>query len=55
GAQTLAVADHTVTVPNGGTATLVIGPFPPGIYNNGGYVFFTVDTNDLTFTAVRTP
>lgn len=55
GVQALAVADHTVSVPNAGTATLIIGPFPPGIYNNAGYVFFTVDSDDLTFTAVRTP
>jgi hypothetical protein len=55
GNQSLAVADHTVSVTNAGTAERYIGPFPTGIYNNGGYVFFTVDTNDLTFTAIRTP
>ena len=53
GTQTLAVADHTVTL--GNTATRFIGPFPTSIYNNGGYVFFTVDTDDLTFTAIKTP
>ena len=53
GNQSLAVAAHTVTL--GNTQTRFIGPFPTSIYNNGGYVFFTVDTDDLTFTAIKTP
>ena len=58
GVQALAVADHTVTL--GNTETRYIGPFPTGIYNkesgaDAGKLFFTVDTDDLTFTAIRTP
>ncbi|TET95570.1 MAG: hypothetical protein E3J29_06675 [Dehalococcoidia bacterium] len=58
GAQDLAVADHTVTIP--GSATRYVGPFPPGTYNqitgdDIGKVHFDVAEDDLTLTAIRTP
>ena len=58
GAQALAIADHTVVIPVSGTR--YVGPFPTGTYNqtsgdDAGKVYFDVDNDDLTFTAIRTP